>query len=201
VSEFKQDFDKKGPKQPNLTPGEALNKLKDFKEKFSVLDRKFHQFENGENLFALPNQDYPDLVKTQGELEKLDKLYNLYLKVTDSIQRWDDTVWSDITGEVEAMKEGIEQYLKDCTRLPMDTKNYPAYKDLKQELDDMEMLLPLVESLAHESIKDRHWEGLQQLTGKEIPYDSETFTLKQLLDANLLEVREDIEDIADSAGK
>jgi hypothetical protein len=39
------------------------------------------------------------------------------------------------------------------------------------------------------------------LTGKEIPYDSETFTLKQLLDANLLEVREDIEDIADSAGK
>jgi len=55
VHEFKKDFDTKGPKQPNLSPGEALNKLKDFKEQFSVLDRKYHQYRNGENLFGLPN--------------------------------------------------------------------------------------------------------------------------------------------------
>ena len=201
VQEFKKDFDNKGPKQPNLSPGEALNKLKDFKEQFSVLDRKYYQYKNGENLFGLPNTDYPDLFMTKGELEKLDKLYNLYLKVTETIAKWNDTPWLEISDEITKMKEGIEQYLKDCQRLPNDTKNYPAYKDLKKELDDMELLLPLVENLGDKSIRDRHWEQLISLTGKDIPYDNENFTLRQLLDANLLDVKEDIEDIYDSATK
>jgi dynein heavy chain, axonemal len=201
VKVFREDFEKNGPMQADLTPGEALNKLKDFKEQFSVHNRKFHSYKNGENLFALPNQDYPALVKTQGELEKLDKLYVLYLKVTETIAKWKETPWLEITDEVEKMKEGTEQYLKDCSRLPMETKNYPAYKDLKKELDDMETVLPLVEMLADKSIKERHWEQLIQLTGKDVPYSSETFLLKDLLAADLLSVQEDIEDISDNAIK
>lgn len=107
----------------------------------------------------------------------------------------------DITEEITGMKDGIEQFLKDCQKLPSDSRQYPAYKELKQRLDDMETVLPLVESLGQEAIKPRHWEQLQELTGKEIPYDSETFTLKDLLEADLLTVEEDVEDIADSALK
>lgn len=65
----------------------------------------------------------------------------------------------------------------------------------------MEVVLPLVEMLGDESIKDRHWEQLIELTGKQIPYQSETFTLKELLEADLLSVVEDVEDISDSALK
>lgn len=82
--------------QADLSPAEALNKLKDFKERFSVHDRKYNSYLNGENLFALPNQDYPALVKTAGELEKLDKLYVLYQKVTEAIAKWKETPWSEI---------------------------------------------------------------------------------------------------------
>ncbi len=99
------------------------------------------------------------------------------------------------------MKEGIEGFLKDCTRLHSDSKKYPAYKELKQRLDDMEIVLPLVEMLGDRSIKERHWEQLIELTGKDIPYQSETFLLKDLLDADLLTVQEDVEDISDSALK
>ena len=94
----------------------------------------------------------------------------------------------EITEEVVGMKDGIEGFLKDCMRLPSDSKQYPAYKELKQRLDDMEIVLPLVEMLADRSIKERHWEQLIELTGKDIPYQSETFLLKDLLDADLLTV-------------
>lgn len=148
------------------------------------------------------------MIKSKGELEKLDKLYNLYLKVTEQITKWNDTLWNDIKKvpeegepEVKIMEDEIEKFQKDCQKLPMDTKSYPAYKDLKQELDDMQELLPLVQNLAEDCIKDRHWEQLISLTGKDVPYTAENFTLRQLLDANLLEVKEDIEDIADSAQK
>lgn len=157
VKVFRDDFDKNGPKKSDLSPGEALNKLKDFKEQFQVHNRKFKSYHSGEKLFALPHQSYPELVKTQNELEKLDKLYTLYLKVTETIIKWQETPWLEITDEVIGMKDGIEQFLKDCTRLPSDSKQYPAYKELKQRLDDMEIMLPLVEMLADKSIKERHW--------------------------------------------
>ena len=201
VKVFREDFDKNGPMQADLSPGEALNKLKDFKEQFSVHNRKYKSYNAGEKLFALPNQQYPALTKTEQELTKLDKLYTLYLKVTETINKWQETPWVEITEEVAGMKEGIEQFLKDCKNQPRESKEYPAYKELKQRLDDMETVLPLVEMLGDKSIKDRHWEQLQELTGKEIPYASETFLLKDLLDADLLSVQEDVEDISDSALK
>jgi len=65
----------------------------------------------------------------------------------------------------------------------------------------MTEILPLVESLAKPSIRPRHWDEVIGLTKEEIPYNSESFTLQQLLKANLLGFKEDIEDIADSADK
>ena len=55
VKVFREDFEKNGPMQADLSPGEALNKLKDFKEQFSVHNRKFKSYNAGEMLFALPN--------------------------------------------------------------------------------------------------------------------------------------------------
>jgi dynein heavy chain len=39
------------------------------------------------------------------------------------------------------------------------------------------------------------------MTKDQIPYESETFTLSQLLEAPLLQFKDDIEDITDSADK
>jgi dynein heavy chain len=80
-------------------------------------------------------------------------------------------------------------------------KTWDAYKELKQEIDDMTEILPLVESLAKPSIRPRHWDEVIALTKEDIPYTSETFSLSQLLKANLLGFKEDVEDIADSADK
>ena len=99
------------------------------------------------------------------------------------------------------MKDGINQFLSDGKRLPSDAKQYPAYKELIKQLEDMETILPLVEMLSDHSIKERHWEQLIELTGKDVPYTSETFKLQELLDADLLTVQEDVEDISDSALK
>lgn len=67
----------------------------------------------------------------------------------------------------------------------------------------MTEIIPLVEALAKPSIRPRHWEQLIELTKEDIPYQSETFTLRQLIDLDtpLLNFKEDIEDITDSADK
>jgi len=72
---------------------------------------------------------------------------------------------------------------------------------MKQEIDDMTEIIPLVEALAKPSIRPRHWEDVQEMTKVQIPYDDEGFTLAQLLEAPLLQFKDDIEDITDSADK
>ena len=47
----------------------------------------------------------------------------------------------------------------------------------------------------------RHWMEIMQLTGHVFPVDTDHFSLEMVLDANLLEYKEDIEAIADSADK
>lgn len=59
----------------------------------------------------------------------------------------------------------------------------------------------MVDALAKPSIRPRHWEEIMELTGREIPYASETFKLQDLLEVPMVDVQEDIEVIADNAGK
>jgi dynein heavy chain len=99
------------------------------------------------------------------------------------------------------MIETVENFQRDCLRLPGQLKKWLTYTKLKTEIDDMIELLPLVEGLAKDSIRPRHWEEVIELTGHEIPFESESFVLKQLFDANLLKIKEEIEDISENADK
>jgi hypothetical protein len=48
---------------------------------------------------------------------------------------------------------------------------------MKQEIEDMTAIIPLVEALAKPSVVARHWEEVSALTKTEIPHASETFVL------------------------
>jgi len=99
------------------------------------------------------------------------------------------------------MIETIDQFSRDCSKLPGSLKSWEAYKELKQEIDDMTEILPLVTALAKPSIRNRHWDEVIELVKEEIPYQSETFTLQQLFKCPLLQFREEIEEITESADK
>lgn len=99
------------------------------------------------------------------------------------------------------MTEQIDVFARDCMKLPGVLKTWDAYKELKQEIDDMTEILPLVESLAKPSIRPRHWDEVIALTKEDIPYTSENFSLSQLLKANILGYKEDVADITESADK
>ena len=75
---------------PGIEPKEALNRLRMFSDEYSVRKRKYDSYFAGERLFGLPNTSYPELDETRKEIELLDKLYNLYSKVKDTISKWKD---------------------------------------------------------------------------------------------------------------
>lgn len=201
VQELRKDFEENGPMVTGIAPREALNRLRIFSEAYQVRKRRYESYYSGETLFGLPHQTYPALDETSKEIELLEKLYNLYSKVIETVEDWKNTPWMEISERVDVMIDAIEGYNRDCSKLPGILKTWDAYKELKQKVEDMSKILPLVKELSKPSIRDRHWEEIIQLTQKDIPYKSETFTLNQLLETNLLEFEADIEDITESADK
>jgi dynein heavy chain len=86
------------------------------------------------------------------------------------------------------MDESIQQFLRDTGKLPKQLKKWEAYQELKTELENMEKMLPLIDSLSKDSIRPRHWEEIIELTATQIPYSAESFKLQDFLDAPILDV-------------
>jgi dynein heavy chain len=73
---------------------------------------------------------------------------------------------------------------------------------LKKEIEEFQMVLPLLEELSKDSIKARHWEEIMKICGKEFDVVGNLdFKLESLIAANLVPVREEIEEITDGADK
>lgn len=97
VTDFRKDYELNGPMVENISPKEAMERLRRFEDEYSVKQKFFKINKSGEDLFGLQSQNYPDLEKTEAELKNLKKLYSLYAEVIESISKWKEKAWSDIT--------------------------------------------------------------------------------------------------------
>ena len=84
-------------------------------------------------------------------------------------------------------------YVFRCRKLPKALKEWQAFNDLKKRIDDFNETCPLLEMMANPAMKERHWERLETLTKHKFDVESESFYLRNIMEAPLLENKEDIE--------
>ncbi|GBG33121.1 Dynein heavy chain 5, axonemal [Hondaea fermentalgiana] len=197
---FRNDFVANGPMVPGISPKVAVDRLRRFHEEYEIRERKFNLYRNGEELFALQATSYPELTKTKKELVLLDQLYKLYTDVIDTIDDWKQIEWEKVRDEIDAMAVKMDAFATRCKKMPGKLRDWDAYKDLKKQIDEFTVVLPLLQALAKPSIMQRHWTEVSRKCGTEFVVGPE-FRLCALLDANLIPVAEDIEEICDSADK
>ncbi len=80
-----------------------------------------------------------------------------------------------------------------CRRLPKGLKDWQAFLDLKKTIDDFSESCPLLEMMANKSMMRRHWDRITSLTGHQFEVESYTFLLQNVMEAPLLEYKDDIE--------
>ena len=80
-----------------------------------------------------------------------------------------------------------------CRKLPRALKDWQAFLDLKKTIDDFNESCPLLELMANKAMKQRHWDRIAALTGHTFDMESETFSLRNIMEAPLLKNKEDIE--------
>lgn len=79
------------------------NCLLSLQNRFDNLFRKYIAYTGGEDLFGLPVTQYPQLLEIKKELTLLQKLYNLYNNVLDTVSGYYDILWSELdTGKINS---------------------------------------------------------------------------------------------------
>ncbi|XP_031820772.1 dynein heavy chain 8, axonemal isoform X3 [Sarcophilus harrisii] len=199
VANFSEQYELEGPMVPNIPPQEASNRLQIFQANFDDLWRKFVTYSSGEQLFGLPVTDYEVLHKTRKELSLLQKLYGLYDTVMGNISGYYEILWGDV--DIESINMELLEFQNRCRRLPKGLKDWQAYLDLKKRIDDFSESCPLLEMMTNKAMKQRHWDRIAELTGTVFDIESDTFCLRNIMEAPLLKHKDDIEDICISASK
>ena len=80
-----------------------------------------------------------------------------------------------------------------CRKLPKDLKDWRAFGELKRKLEEFHEICPLLEMMSNDAMKDRHWKRLEELTSHKFDVEADGFQLKNILEAPLLQYKEDIE--------
>jgi dynein heavy chain len=199
VREFKQMYDEKGPMEKGIQPRVAQTRLKMFQSAFEERHRKWKTYSMGERLFGLPETQYHELVQIEKELGFLTKLYELYSDVTMTVNGFEDIVWADIN--IEEMTNVLGSFSNRCKLLPTGLRKWEAYVELKQTIENFYNTLPILELLNEKSIKDRHWAKISKLCGKELDYKSPEFKVKHMIEAKIIDHKDDVEEIITAASR
>ena len=197
--QFVSNYHEKGPMEVGLSPREASDRLEAFQNHFDTLWRKHNSYSVGEDLFGLPHTDQSEIEGIKKELNMLQRLYKLYNDVIDSVNGYQAKVWKNI--DVEEIGNELMEYQNRCRKLPKGLKEWPAFQDLKKIIDDFSDICPILELMSNKAMKFRHWQRIENLTHYHYDLERPGFSLKDLMEAPLLQNKEDIEDVCISAMK
>ena len=94
--------------EQNIDPHEASDRLALFQARFDDLWANYETYSDGERLFGLPVREYPDLHTIRKELALLQKLYQLYNAVLDTVDGYFNTPWTEI--DIEAINQQLQDF-------------------------------------------------------------------------------------------
>ncbi|XP_040900387.1 dynein heavy chain 5, axonemal isoform X1 [Toxotes jaculatrix] len=196
---FYQDYEKDGPMVVGLAPQDASDRLIMFQNRFDNLFRKYITYTGGEELFGLPVTQHPQLLEIRKQLALLQKLYGLYSNVIETVNGYYDILWADIN--IEKINNELLDFQTRCRKLPRALKEWQAFLDLKKTIDEFSECCPLLELMTNKAMMTRHWKRITEVTGHTFEVETDTFKLRNIMEAPLLKYKEEIEDICISAVK
>lgn len=87
--------------------------------------------------------------------------------------------------------------ISSCRKLPRALKEWKAFLDLKKSIDDFNECCPLLELMTNKAMMTRHWKRITEVTGHSFEVETDTFKLRNIMEAPLLRCKEEIEVIMD----
>ena len=201
VSRFRSDFLENGPMVENILPLEAAERMRKYKSTFQEYQSTWNKYKDGIRLFGRPVKPISDLETTAEELELLDELYSLYVNVLESMNEFTSLPFSSYSSRMESIETVMNVYRDRCNLMPITLRDWRAYSDLKDMIDDFLCVCPILRLLSSRAIRQRHWRQIQDLLEVRHEIDVENLLLGDVLNMDLTQVKYHIDEVCQSAAK
>ncbi|KAH8382819.1 hypothetical protein KR009_005420 [Drosophila setifemur] len=199
LGEFIKDWDENGPGSvgPELERGVRL--MDPYGQKVAEREIRREELANAERLFDMAMVDYHEFARVQTEFEGLQLLYKLYKSQKFAREGWGKTLWADL--DPNLLTEGVESYLKEFRKLTKAVRTLPVGVQLEIHMKQFKGTVPLMVSLKHEALRERHWHQLMEKTGQYFDMSPARFTLENMFNMQLHKYQEIAEQILTNAIK
>lgn len=152
---------------------------------------------NGELLEFTVNP-FKNLGIIHSELALLKSVWQLAKRIIDEIDEWKRTLWNDI--DVARLSSEIEQNQKVVRKIEKRAKEWGVYTGLEDLLKTVSAVIPIMEMLRSDKLRDRHWEQVKQITSVDFK-NTPDLRLEDILTKNLNDNAkiEEINEVVDGA--
>jgi dynein heavy chain, axonemal len=188
-----------GPGVSSIGLDQGVELMAEYKKILARLNKTKAELVNAQNLFNLDVRPYPMLQLTLADMDQLDKIYGLYIKFKDFQETMASMLWGDL--DITALQKGAEDFEKECKRFPKELKEIYTFKMVEARLSNFKESLPLVVNLKNDSMKQRHWIKLMEVTKVTFDTTLKTLTLSNIFSMELHRFTADVEDIINESAQ
>jgi dynein heavy chain len=202
VAAFRSQFLEKCPFDPSNAVAENFDQsydtLNEYYEKTMAIKTRSEEFNELEMLFDMQMSNYRALKECVEDLVSLKNVWDGVVLVRETFNSWNDILWDKI--DTEALVLTVKDLQNQVKNMPKQVRGWKLYKWLMEEVKNMVTVLPLVNDLHGETMRDRHWTNLMTVTQKSFDKGPD-FCFSDLLNLQLHEFSEEVSDIVDQSAK
>ncbi|RYG70338.1 hypothetical protein EON64_00425, partial [archaeon] len=203
IREFRGKFRANAPFQFAGTPLEAYKQMDFHASELLKKEMEAKRYNELEELFELQVSKYNETNDTRTELRLLKQVWDVKGMVLFTYESWNTQLWNDI--KTEDLEDINKTLLKNLRKMGNDfpvVKQWAIYRSIEDTIKNMSIVLPLINDLHSNSMRDRHWKSLAKVCHvKSIDPNDPKFTFEDMIALKLHEHVEDVEEIVETANK
>jgi dynein heavy chain len=152
------------------------------------------EYNNLELLFDMAMSNYRSLKESLDDLVLLKNLWDAIILVKSTFKDWNTTLWDKINTDDLMMR--VKEIQTQIKIMPKGMRGWSLYQWLVDLVKNMNTVLPLINDLHSDTMRDRHWNMLMSVTGKSFE-KGPNFCFKDLLDLQLHQFSDEVSEIVD----
>ncbi|GET88803.1 dynein heavy chain, putative [Leishmania tarentolae] len=179
-----QEVRDEAPTSWALTTPVAFGQLETLERKAVSLRELEKSLQQGIEIFALEKPPLDDLVKAEEQLQVLRRLWTLVRSWRTFTHTWKHMYFMKLNSE--RMLEDIEDTRREVLQLRKEMEQMDVWLHLKDDIDLIKKILPIIDDLRTPAIRPRHWEQLKVQLDTAFELEDETsFCLQRLMESHV----------------
>jgi len=176
----------------------AYSVLDEYYKKTLEIQHLAKEYNNLEILFDIQVSNYRSLKESLDDLVLLKNLWDAIVLVKSTFKDWNSTLWEKIN--TDDLMQRVKELQTQVKNMPKSIRGWKLYNWLMDVVKNMSTVLPLINDLHSDTMRDRHWTMLMTVTGQTFE-KGPNFCFEDLLQLNLHHFADDVSEIVDQSAK